>query len=409
MALNLNVEILGEFKSLTKATTGSQTELQKLNKKIGGFSSSAKKAFASIGVGLSFAFIARELTDAAAAAVEDQKSQALLANQLVASTNANDRQIKSVEASISAWQTQTGVMDDELRPAMATLVRNTGSITESQKLMALALDVSAGSGKSLDAVALALAKSYNGNDAALVKLLPSVKGLKDPMAELAKQFDGAAQAAANNDPINRMNVIFGEMQEKVGVALLPVLSDFSEWLASPGGTETLDLIATSIADILTEMIGVAKWVIDNKDWVLPLAAGIGAITAAWKAATIAAEIYAGVAAIGGAAGIAGGAKTIPGVGVGLGVLGAGGLALGGVLSLGGSSPLPGTVKSTTKTPALVGKVPAIGVTKNNTSQLPSVSNNFNITIKQPVTSSTIIKTVAQFTKATGTTLAQALK
>ena len=97
MSLVLNVEILGEFRNLTKATQGAQGQLAGMNQKIGSFSKFAKSAFASIGVGLSFAFIARELTEAAKAAVEDQKSQALLAKQLENTTGATKTQIASVE------------------------------------------------------------------------------------------------------------------------------------------------------------------------------------------------------------------------------------------------------------------------------------------------------------------------
>lgn len=404
--LNLSVEILGEFRNLTKATTGSQKELNTLNNKISGFSSSAKKAFASIGVGLSFAFIARELGDAAEAAIEDQKSQALLATQLKATTGANDAQIASVEKSISKWQTAAGVADDVLRPAYATLVRNTGDVTKANELMAVALDVSAGSGKSLDAVALALSKSFNGNDAALVKLLPSVKGMKDPLTELARQFDGAAAAAANNDPINRMNIIFGEMQEKVGVALLPVLEDFSAWLASPGGTEFLEVISTAIADILTELIAVAKWAIANKDWLVPLVAGITALTTAWNIAKAAAATY---AAIAGAAALAGGgaaAKTGAGAGA-LSVLGPAAGVAGAVLMIPGSSPVPGAVPSTTKTP-LVGVSPVVAPNQGN-SGLPGFGAPVTVNITTPVTAKTIVSTVSQFQKSTGSTLAQALR
>jgi hypothetical protein len=50
------------------------------------------------------------------------------------------------------------------------------------------------------------------------------------MAELEKTFAGAATAAANLDPYQRMNVAFGEIQESVGVALMPVLNDFADYL-----------------------------------------------------------------------------------------------------------------------------------------------------------------------------------
>ena len=404
MSLVLNVEILGEFRNLTKATQGSQSELSKLNKKITGFSKTAKSAFASIGVGLSFAFIARELGDATKAAIEDTKSQALLAKQLETSTGATKDQIAAVEKSIGAMSRQAGVADDTLRPAMSTLIRNTGSITESQKLMAIALDVSAGTGKSLDAVALALSKSFNGNDQALVKLLPSVKGMKDPLTELAKQFQGASDAAANNDPMARMTIIFGELQEKIGMALLPTLSKLSTWLASPGGTEALTLISDALVTILTDAIGVAKWAVANKNWLLPLATGIGAVTAAWKVATAGVAAYNAVAAIAAglsaAGGVKGGAGKIAPLLPALGVAG----TVGAVLSLGGD-----TQKGTKAPLAPTSKTAPSWTGGTNLLAPQKTASGITINVNQAVTAKTIIDTVSAYQKSTGTSLAQALR
>ncbi len=410
MSLVLNVEILGEFRNLTKATQGSQSELSKLNKKITGFSKSAKSAFASIGVGLSFAFIARELGDATKAAVEDAKAQAILAKQLENTTGANKDQIKSVENSISKWQTQFGILDDQLRPAYATLIRSTGDVTSANKLMAIALDASAATGKSLEAVTLAMGKSFNGSDTALIKLMPSLKGSKDAINDLATATAGAAATAANTDPYMRMTAIFANLQEKVGAALLPALGKLSTWLASPGGVEALTIISDALVQIITDGIAVAKWAVANKNWLLPLAAGIGFVTTAWNVASAAAKAYAAVAAIAAAAGAAGGAGSIaskvPALLPALGVAG----AVAGVLSLGGSAALPGTAASAkTNTPAA--KTTSTVAPKVGTNLLTTTKTSSGITVNvtQAVTAKTIIDTVSAYQKSTGTTLAQALR
>jgi hypothetical protein len=422
MSLVLNVEILGEFRNLTKATQGSQSELSKLNKKITGFSKSAKSAFASIGVGLSFAFIARELGDATKAAVEDSKAQAILAKQLENTTGANKDQIASVEKSISKWQTQFGILDDQLRPAYATLIRSTGDVTSANKLMAIALDASAATGKSLEAVTLAMGKSFNGSDTALIKLMPSLKGSKDAINDLAAATAGAAKTAADTDPYMRMTAIFADLQEKVGMALLPALGKLSTWLASPGGTEALKLISDALVGILTDAIAVAKWAVKNKDWLLPLAAGIGAITTAWKVATAGVAAYNAVAAIAAGFGAAGGAKGIAGklapIGLGLGVAG----AVGGVLSLGGSAALTGTsgasgtgngIPSATASPqryaAYMAGLNKSPVAASNLLTPTKTSSGITVNVTQAVTAKTIIDTVSAYQKSTGTTLAQALR
>jgi len=416
MSLVLNVEILGEFRNLTKATQGSQSELSKLNKKITGFSKSAKSAFASIGVGLSFAFIARELGDATKAAVEDSKAQAILAKQLENTTGANKEQIKSVENSISKWQTQFGILDDQLRPAYASLIRSTGDVTSANKLMAIALDASAATGKSLEAVTLAMGKSFNGSDTALLKLMPSLKGSKDMIGDLAKATAGAAETAANTDPYMRMTAIFADLQEKVGMALLPALGKLSTWLASPGGVEALTIISDALVQIISDGVAVAKWAVANKNWLLPLVGGVTALVTVWKTATTAVAAYNAVAAIAAGLSAAGGAKGLVGklapIGLGLGVAG----AVGGVLALKGDSGPGGTgggVPDPKRSPqayaayqAQLAKAPGVGANQLNTSKTAS---GITVNVTQAVTAKTIIDTVSAYQKSTGTTLAQALR
>ena len=327
MSLVLNVEILGEFKKLTSATQGANKQLAGLQGTAKKISSGIGRAFATIGVGLSFAVITRELKDAAQAAVEDQKSQGLLATALENTTGANNAQIASVEKSIKKMQLQASVADDEIRPAFAKLARATGDVEESTKLMSLALDIAAGTGKSLDAVTTALSRAVGpeGTTGALERLVPAIKGAKDPMAELEKLFKGSAEKAANLDPYQRMNIIFGEMQEQVGMALLPVLEKFSTWLATPEGQAKLQEIVDGIVAIIEEGIKLVAWVDKNKNWLVPMVVAIGAVTTAWNIATGAANAYKAAALLAGAVGAVG-----AGVGAGLAGVGAG-AAVGGYM------------------------------------------------------------------------------
>jgi hypothetical protein len=327
MSLVLNVEILGEFKKLTSATQGANKQLAGLQGTAKKISSGIGRAFATIGVGLSFAVITRELKDAAQAAVEDQKSQGLLATALENTTGANNAQIASVEKSIKKMQLQASVADDEIRPAFAKLARATGDVQKSTELMSLALDIAAGTGKSLDAVTTALSRAVGpeGTTGALERLVPAIKGAKDPMAELEKLFEGSAEKAANLDPYQRMNIIFGEMQEQVGMALLPVLEKFSTWLATPEGQAKLQEIVDGIVAIIEEGIKLVAWVDKNKNWLVPMVVAIGAVTTAWNIATGAANAYKAAALLAGAVGAVG-----AGVGAGLAGVGAG-AAVGGYM------------------------------------------------------------------------------
>jgi hypothetical protein len=297
MSLVLNVEILGEFKKLTQATQGAQNSLSDMNKRAQSVSKSITRAFGAIGLGLSFKFLANELEDAAKAAIEDTKSQVLLANALKNTMDVSDEQIKSVEKTIKAYQLSASVADDQLRPAYQKLALATKDTTKANELLGIALDVSAGTGKGLDIVAQAMAKSIAGSDTALLKLIPSLKGSKTPMEDLAAAFGGAAEKAANTDPYARMKIIFDELQETVGMALLPTLEKFATYIASPAGQEKL----TKFIDLVTGLAGkfeiLAGFAIENADAIVAWSGVLLGAGIAFKTFTGIMTVYNGVATI----------------------------------------------------------------------------------------------------------------
>lgn len=185
------------------------------------------------------------LGDAVKGAMEDEQAQAMLARQLQKTTAATDAQIKGVEAYISQQGKLKGVTDDELRPALAGLVRATNDIGEAQKVANLSMDVAAAKGMSLETVTKAMEKAYGGNMTALAKLSPELRAmiksgatLEEVMQEMAKTFGGAATDSANTaaGSMKRLGVALGEAKEGVGAALLPileralpVLQKFAQW------------------------------------------------------------------------------------------------------------------------------------------------------------------------------------
>jgi hypothetical protein len=428
MSLVLNVEILGEFKKLTAATTGASKDLNSLKKTTDKISKSMKTALAAVGLGFSLSVVVRELKEASKAAIEDVKSQELLALSLQASTKATDNQIAAVEKIIGKYQMQAAVADDELRPAFAKLTQTTGDLEESSKLLGIALDVSAGSGKSLDAVTQAMSRALNGSTGALERLLPAVKGVDDPIAFLAQRFDGAAEAAANTDPYQRMNILFGELQEQVGMALLPYLEEFSNWLAEPGTTEMIQEIVTVIVDMIKNFGEAVRFAVKYKDVLIPLAAVVGTLLAAVKAVSAAMTVYntiSGLVIAKNAAMVAsntalaasntGVAATANAAAVAMRALAAL-TAVGAVLTLPGSSALPGTVPSTTKPqgiapmPIFPNQVPQTGLPGASTQSTtkPTVVNN--ITINSASTNATgIVSSLQAYQNQNGATVNRLLK
>jgi len=220
MAVNVVLKSVWDDKGIKAA----QTSFTKLGSNL-----------AKVGTALAAAAVAvsiRALTDAAKAAVEDAKSQALLAEQLRNTVGANDEMIASVEQSIGAMQMSAAVADDVLRPAFAQLVRATGDVDQATRLMQIALDVSAATGRDVNAVSIALSRAYQGNTTALSRLGIKAQEGVDVFAMLEEQFAGAAESAARNDPFQRLTVIFGELQEQIGQIFLPYLNEIADYFAS---------------------------------------------------------------------------------------------------------------------------------------------------------------------------------
>lgn len=250
-----------------KAIIAAQFEDSGLKKAQKGFNSLGKTirgALGAVGVGLSVGALTQQLAAAGKAAAEDAKSQGLLATALKNTVGATNEQIAAVEESISKMQSMSAVADDNIRPAFAQLARATGDVGKATELTNLALNVAAGTGRDLNSVAIALGRAYNGNTTALQRLGVNVKGVSDPMGMLAKQFAGSAEAAANLDPYQRLQIVFGELQEEIGRALLPYLNEFADFLNSPEGKETLDSFATSVSNLVVVMGNLSK-ILNSQD------------------------------------------------------------------------------------------------------------------------------------------------
>lgn len=237
-----------------KAIIAAQFEDSGLKKAQKGFSSlgkTIKGALGAVGVGLGIGALTSQLNAAGKAAAQDAKSQGLLAIALKNTVGATNEQVAAIEQSISKMESMSAVADDNIRPVFSQLTRVTGNLGKATELTNLALNVAAGTGRDLSSVAIALGKAYQGNTTSLARLGINVKGVSDPMALLTKQFAGAAEAAADLDPYQRLQIVFGNLQEEIGRALLPYLNEFADYLNSEEGKKGLNDFATSVANLVT--------------------------------------------------------------------------------------------------------------------------------------------------------------
>jgi hypothetical protein len=105
------------------------------------------------------------------------------------------------------------------------------------ELQKLALDISAGSGKSLEAVTQALAKAQEGNTASLGRLGIGLNAaqlktmsMEEVTASLSKTFDGAAATAADTyeGKMARLSLAFEDVRDTVGGFILEAITPMVE-------------------------------------------------------------------------------------------------------------------------------------------------------------------------------------
>ena len=249
----LKLSILADVDNLKKGLNQASDETQSFGDKLGKFGKAAGAAFALAGAA-AVAYAGKLLVDGVKSAIEDEAAQAKLATTLKNVAGATDQTIAATETWISNMGLAFGVTDDQLRPAYERLARATGSVSEAQKLATLAIDVAAGSGKSLETVSNALGKAYEGNAIALGKLgigltAAELKSMtfEEQTKFLAETFGGQASEQANTfgGKIERLKLAFSEAQETVGSfildALTPLVSSFVGQVIP-----TISLLATDI-------------------------------------------------------------------------------------------------------------------------------------------------------------------
>jgi hypothetical protein len=211
---------------------------------------------AAIGAGIAVAGLATKMAiDGVKAAAEDEVSLAKLTQtlenlKLAHSTEEIDTFIDSLEQSV-------GYLGD-LRPAYDRLIRSTRDTAEANQLLSLSLDVAAGTGKSVEAVAEALGKAYDGNTGALGRLGAGIDkttiasgNMNKITGVLADTFGGQASAQADtfNGNLQKLQRATEQLSEAFGQGLLKGLGD------ATGGTNNL---VKSMEDLEPLLEGLGK-------------------------------------------------------------------------------------------------------------------------------------------------------
>lgn len=244
------------------------------------FANKAKKFAAVFGVAFSARALVNYSKNTVKAFAADEKAAKSLGQtlkntgNLIAGKNANSL--------VDQIQRATGVADDQLRPALQTLLNSTGDYATSTKALNLALDISAGTTKDVASVSVALAKAYAGNTTSLSKLGTGLSkatlktgNMVEITETLQRLFSGQAGIAAETfaGKLARLQIAADEAGETIGGALAQsfvILAGTSEIATA---TKQIDELAAGIANLT---VGLADWfAVNNKAFAKSIANTFG--------------------------------------------------------------------------------------------------------------------------------------
>jgi hypothetical protein len=200
-----------------------------------------------------------------------------------------------------------------LRPALATLARATGDVASAQSLLGTALNISAGTGKDLQSVSLALSKAVNGNLGALTRLgipldanIIKSKDFNKALGVLNDTFKDQANVRAKTleGRLKGLQIAYGEILETLGYALLPVVEQFATVIQ----TQVLpqleawinankDQLAASLELILSKVPVLINQVFNLFDFIQRNLGTLKVLGALLVSTFAGAKVYAGVVAI----------------------------------------------------------------------------------------------------------------
>ena len=251
------IQIASEFTG-SKAFKQAETSTAKLQRQV-------QNLGRTLGIALGTAAIVKFGKASVKAFAEDDNAARSLSKTLE-NLGLNTRYAGStLNGYISRLEKQTGVLDDELRPAMDRLLLATGSVTKSQELLGLALDISAGTGKDLTTVSQALQKAFLGNNASLGRL-----GVGLTKAELSSSsfleiqdkltilFAGQAKDASDSyqGSLDKLTIASNNAKEAIGKGLIDAIAILSGSNTVDPAVSAIDKIAIKIADLTR---GIAKF------------------------------------------------------------------------------------------------------------------------------------------------------
>ena len=258
MSLVLNVEILGEFRKLTTATQGAQSNLQNLQDRVGGIAKGIGRAVGGLALALGFTGIVQGFKDsiqaAEEAAVANQRIDAI-AESMDEFGNQTAKVTKRIKDFADANEFSLGVDGDVIKATQAKLL-TFRELTKTADVMGgsfdratvAALDMAAAGFGEATSNATQLGKALNDPIAGITALNRAGIQFTDDqksliaslvesgnvleaqdiiLKEIENQVGGTAAATATSS--ERMTIAFGMIQESIGNVLMPAFDSLARW------------------------------------------------------------------------------------------------------------------------------------------------------------------------------------
>jgi hypothetical protein len=239
--ISLAAEFVGKkaFSDADKATTSLEKNVKKLGK--------------TLGISLSTAAIVAYGRASVKAFSDDEAA----AQRLTTAVNNLGLSFANLQVAsfISDLEKSASVADDTLRPAFQALLTTTGSLTQSQKLLNLAIETSRGTGIELTTVAKDIGMAYVGNTRGLRKYNLGLTqaelktaSFADVQARLNQQFTGANAAYLDTTAgkLTAISLASDRLSESVGGALVDAFVAISGSNGIGDLVNKIDLLATKI-------------------------------------------------------------------------------------------------------------------------------------------------------------------
>jgi hypothetical protein len=398
----LKLSILADVDDLKKKLGEADKAVENNSNKIADFGKKAALAFAAAGAAAGAFAIS-----AVKAAAQDETGRKKLEQTIRSSTKATEAQIAAIDDFITKQSIATATTDDVLRPAFSRLIRSTKDVTEAQDLLNLAQEISVATGKPLETVTNALGKAYDGSNTALGKLGIGIdktalktQSFDEITKDLKKTYQGFIENESENAEFKfeQLTIAIDETKESIGAALLPIVKDLADFIlvsvvprleAFVAGLTGENSVTSGVTDATQgafefgeQLKSTIEFVISIKDELILLGQIIATVFVASKIAAFVTEIKVLTGAMVGLNTAATGAAIATGAAtkIGLGIFGAGAVALAAVGNQEFTPTLPGG--------AVSGKgAPGQSISK---SSLPSVPRpNAGYTTGQGVTNITV--------------------